>query len=68
MSLVWNSKVVLVLNLVLVVKSKAPYCNVFEILAAILEKDLLQEFKKYPRKTCGCGQPREHLIRILKGA
>ena len=21
--------------------------------------------KKYPRKTCGCGQPRGHLIRVL---
>ena len=31
----------------------------------------LQELKKYPRKTCGCGQPRGHLIRVLnelKGA
>ena len=29
----------------------------------------LQELKKYPRKlprkTCGCGQPRGHLIRVL---
>ena len=24
-----------------------------------------QELKKYPQKTCGCGQPRSHLIRIL---
>ena len=21
--------------------------------------------KKYPRKTCGCGQPRGHMIRVL---
>ena len=26
----------------------------------------LQELKKYPRKTCGYGQPRGHLIRVLK--
>ena len=26
----------------------------------------LQELKKYPRKTCGYGQPRSHLIRGLK--
>ena len=26
---------------------------------------ILQELKKYPRKTCGCGQPRGHLIRVL---
>ena len=25
----------------------------------------LQELKKYPRKTCGYGQPRSHLIRVL---
>ena len=25
----------------------------------------LQELKKYPRKTCGYGQPRNHLIRVL---
>ena len=25
----------------------------------------LQELKKYPRKTCGCGQPRGHLNRVL---
>ena len=25
----------------------------------------LQELKKYPRKTCGCGQPRGHLNRAL---
>ena len=25
----------------------------------------LQEFKKYPQKTCGCGEPRGHLIRVL---
>ena len=25
----------------------------------------LPELKKYPRKTCGCGQPRAHLIRVL---
>ena len=25
----------------------------------------LQELKKYPRKTCGFGQPRGHLIRVL---
>ena len=25
----------------------------------------LQELKKYPRKTCGYGQPRGHLIRVL---
>ena len=25
----------------------------------------LQELKKYPRKTCGCGQPRGHPIRVL---
>ena len=25
----------------------------------------LQELKKYPRKTCGSGQPRGHLIRVL---
>ena len=28
-------------------------------------KNKLQELKKYPRKTCGCGQPRGHLIRVL---
>ena len=27
----------------------------------------LQELKKYPRKTCGYGQPRGHLIRVLSG-
>ena len=26
---------------------------------------ILQELKKYPRKTCGCGQPSGHLIRVL---
>ena len=26
---------------------------------------ILQELRKYPRKTCGCGQPRGHLIRDL---
>ena len=25
----------------------------------------LQELKKYPRETCGYGQPRGHLIRVL---
>ena len=25
----------------------------------------LQELKKYPRKTCGYGQPRSHLTRLL---
>ena len=25
----------------------------------------LQELKKYPRKSCGYGQPRGHLIRVL---
>ena len=25
----------------------------------------LQELKKYPPKTCGYGQPRGHLIRVL---
>ena len=25
----------------------------------------LQELKKYPRKTCGNGQPKGHLIRVL---
>ena len=25
----------------------------------------LQELRKYPRKSCGCGQPRDHLIRVL---
>ena len=25
----------------------------------------LQELKKYPRKSCGYGQPRSHLIRVL---
>ena len=25
----------------------------------------LQKLKKYPRKTCGCGQPRGHLNRVL---
>ena len=25
----------------------------------------LQELKKYPRKTCGCSQPRGYLIRVL---
>ena len=24
-----------------------------------------KSLKKYPRKTCGCGQPRGHLIRVL---
>ena len=27
-------------------------------------KNKLQELKKYPRKTCGCGQPRGHLIPV----
>ena len=46
--------------------------SVFVIGAALwaekLEKTLpwkLQELKKYPRKTCGYGQPRGHLIRVL---
>ena len=26
---------------------------------------IFQEFKKYPRKTCVCGQPRGHLIWVL---
>ena len=26
---------------------------------------ILQELKKYPRKTCGCGQPSGHLIGVL---
>ena len=25
----------------------------------------LHELKKYPRKTCGCSQPRDHLIQVL---
>ena len=25
----------------------------------------IQELKKYPRKSCGYGQPRGHLIRVL---
>ena len=25
----------------------------------------LQELKNYPRKTCGYGQPRSHLIRVF---
>ena len=25
----------------------------------------LQELKRYPQKTCGCGQPRGHLILVL---
>ena len=25
----------------------------------------LQELKKYPLKNCGCGEPRDHLIRVL---
>ena len=25
----------------------------------------IEGVEKYPRKTCGCGQPRGHLIRVL---
>ena len=54
-------------NLKKMLESQVTFCHQGSPVSgkAWTSPQILQELKKYPRKTCGCGQPSGHLIRVL---